>query len=44
MNTYEELITPIGDKKWDMAKYKTILSNLAKVISDITEGEAPSFS
>ncbi len=44
LNTYEELITPIGDKKWDMAKYKTILTNLAKVISDITEGEAPSFS
>jgi hypothetical protein len=41
---YEELITPRGDKKWDMAKYKTILTNLAKVIIDITEGEAPSFS
>jgi hypothetical protein len=26
-----------------MEKYQTKLTNLAKVISDITEGEAPSF-
>jgi len=42
-NTYDEQFTPEGDKKWDTEKYKTKLTNLAKVISDITEGGAPSF-
>jgi endonuclease/exonuclease/phosphatase family metal-dependent hydrolase len=42
-NTYDEQFTPKGDKKWDSEKYNTKLTNLAKVISDMSEGEAPSF-
>lgn len=42
-STYDEQFTPDGDKKWDTEKYKTKLSNLAKVISEISEGRAPSF-
>ncbi|PCJ67130.1 MAG: endonuclease [Bacteroidetes bacterium] len=40
---YDEEFTPTSDRKWDSQKYETKLSNLAKVISELANDNAPTF-
>jgi len=42
-NKYDEQYTPTSDRKWDKKKYQTKISNLAKVISEIANNQAPTF-
>ena len=42
-NSSDNQFTPDGEKKWDEARYTNKLQNLAKVISELANGEAPTF-
>ena len=42
-NSSDNQFTPDGEKKWDEAIYTNKLQNLAKVISELANGEAPTF-
>lgn len=39
----DEQFTPKGEKRWDEEKYKSKLQNLAKVISQLANNQAPTF-
>lgn len=43
-DTYlDEQFTPKGEKRWDKERYQSKLTNLAKVISQLANDEAPTF-